>query len=714
MRTLIKNIIYEKYDIEENNFNIKFIGVTNIEKLINELNHQLVLSEINDIKDFNEIQKLLVTLFINQYINLNPTIPKSSRYYDFLKPQFQVLKNHNITRGYYIANDVYFKGKIQNNHKKILNIGIMPTFLESYLTINGKDSTARKLYEQTNIDFISIKSIKNNINDNIYEKIFDKIKSKYPKINFIDKLNNFYNINLFEILSNKILADKYDLIIFDTYKNIIDVDKSLELLEEYPKLNTNNINRFISSLMHSKVLFFQVIFAINKLNIDGDLILLFPGFENKVNNQILIILNILFNNITLYHSDKDYSFRYFVICKGLKINTENNNLINFLTNNIYNKLLTDINQNNKILINLFDHINIINPVIEKIVYFHTKLIDKFFIINNKLKSLVKFVDNNDFIIKLYDDQYYIQLYNTYTFLGIFYNFNIINEIIIEQLDSYKLKLYKLLLKPYYYNFDFKIEHNLQFKIICENITYDEFKQLFKPLIYYDIFALIIFNDEYNLDEFMNMQNKCYIYTEKIHKITNSDFAHNEILQLVLKDIKNKLYLFIDYDLIIKSNEIKNLINKYLNKNKDYIIIKFQLKNIKPLLISLIYIFCNLYSKVEIIKPESSMSNFFIVFSFIYSDKITNIDKLLQYLENFNKTNNKTNNEINELFYLVQVDENFINLFSNIIFKFILKEIILANRLKFIFNGKTYTDSYYSIVQANKINKNIDIIKIDQF
>ena len=82
----------------------------------------------------------------------------------------------------------------------------------------------------------------------------------------------------------------------------------------------------------------------------------------------------------------------------------------------------------------------------------------------------------------------------------------------------------------------------------------------------------------------------------------------------------------------------------------------------------------------------------------------------QYLENFNKTNN----EINELFYLVQVDENFINLFSNIIFKFILKEIILANRLKFILNGKTYTDSYYSIVQANKINKNIDIIKIDQF
>ena len=107
-----------------------------------------------------------------------------------------------------------------------------------------------------------------------------------------------------------------------------------------------NINqRYLLSVLDSKYILFQVIFAINKLNTNGDLILLLSGSNHIIYQQLITILATLFEEILLINSEIDYSYRYFAICKGFKPNIK---LIKELTQNI---------SDNMILINLFDSSN---------------------------------------------------------------------------------------------------------------------------------------------------------------------------------------------------------------------------------------------------------------------------------------------------------------------------------------------------------------------
>jgi len=122
---------------------------------------------ILDIKNFNDLDKLILTMFINQYINLNPIISQYSPYSKFLKPQINMLKKKILMRGFYVSTDILLKSKINLSHRKILNISSLPTFIESYITIKNQNIKCE------NIDFIRIKS---KSNKTIYDNIINNFK----------------------------------------------------------------------------------------------------------------------------------------------------------------------------------------------------------------------------------------------------------------------------------------------------------------------------------------------------------------------------------------------------------------------------------------------------------------------------------------------------------------------------------------------------------
>ena len=122
----------------------------------------------------------------------------------------------------------------------------------------------------------------------------------------------------------------------------------------------------------------------------------------------------------------------------------------------------------------------------------------------------------------------------------------------------------------------------------------------------------------------------------------------------------------------------------------------------PLFISKLYILSRLFKNMNIIKTNSMISYFscvFFDFNELYTNKLQkNINKIVtkydEYIEN---------NKINKNLILVQIDDFFISEINNIITKLILKELILSLKYKFIFNGESYTESFYSF--AKQIKKN---------
>ena len=701
MKTLLKNITFEKYNIINSNINFEFncIKEEQFLKYIESSKLFILLqtfSDINDIKNYNERDKLILTLFINQYINLNPTISSHNKYNEFLKPQIQMLNKKNISRGYFVTNDVLNKCNISLDKNKILNVSTIPTFAESYITL-GKNNSL-------NIDYINVSSLKHdstNPINNIYNELNNKFKSTYSQINFIDNFN-FYKRHIQDIIKDEGLKPKYDLILFDTYKNIFEFNESLNIIDEYPKLNTNNINRFVSAIIHNKSLIQQIIFAINKLEVDGDLILLFSGFDNIFNNQLLILLGRIFNEILLFHSDKDYSFRYYVVCKKFNNDTDMIAKLNVQ----YEKFL--LTNSSNILISIFDSstVEYLNEIPQLSISNH--LINKFNLVSNKITELTKFIDQKDLIIKLYNQIYYIQLLNSYFYLIGLFNINQINEIILNKLNEHKIKLFDKMLIPYKYSFNIESSNVVKFKFIFEYLNDNQIVEMFNFMKYNKLFDLVVFNDSYSNNDFIGIESKTTFFSKEI---VNNPFLYELNNYLSKFDVNTNINIDTNKINIFDANNILenklNLLEKCFNENYKYMVIKFKLNDLCPLLISIIYILSNIYGKTEIIKLESLASNFFIIFASL-NENIqvnTNIGKII---ETYNKTislNKANTNSNNKNLYLVQIDDNFITTFNEIILKFTLKNLMQSLRYKFIYIGKSYTESYYSLVKQSSIVKN---------
>lgn len=562
------------------------------------------IKDIKDIKNYNDKEKTFLAMFINKYININPLVSKYNKYIEFLFEPYNMLKYKPILRGYYNALLIlnYSKIPITNKKTKILQVGILPTFIEAYFTLSSNETFLNNTYS-----FIKTESNKfDKVIDNsiLYDKLIDKLLKKMNLLILHNK--KFYDLQIKELISKD--NNKYDLIIFDTYKNISNINIENEI-------NKYDIEpRYLSAIIHSKYILHQILYSVHKLENNGDLILLFPGFGIGINiyNKIISLLQNFFQEIYLIHSDIDFSFRYYVICKQFNGQIDN-----------INKLITNLTSDN-ILTNININLEIENNIIKK---FNDNLLNKFKMIEHNINTINLYLKNISLTTKLYNEQYYIQLFNTYNLLKKIFD--------IKKLNHKTNKLLKKHLKKTENKLSIQLSNIHKYRILSDTkeiiiknikLTDKQFNGIFYVLDYLKLYG-IIFKD-FELDE-------------QLGNIT-------------------------EYS--VKPKDFSEYLNqKNINiKNIPTVIIKFKLSDISPLLISLIYIYTNIYNKSYITKPENSTTVYYFIAEQI-NDEI-NVDKL----ETFDKDR-----------LLVSLTDYFINRLNYIFSRFIINEMLMIQRVRYL-------------------------------
>ena len=547
---------------------------------------------IKDIKDYNDKEKTFLAMFINKYININPLVSKYNKYIDFLFEPYNMLKYKPILRGYYNALLILDYSKIPITKTKILQVGILPTFIEAYFTLSNND------YSYT-YNFIKIESNKfDRIIDNstLYDKLIDKLLKKIDLS--ISHNKKFYDLQIKDLVSKD--DTKYDLIIFDTYKNISNINIDMNKYDIEP--------RYLSAIIHSKYILHQILYSVYKLENDGNLILLFPGFGIDIYHKIISLLQNFFQEIYLINSDIDFSFRYYVICK--KFNGKIDNIDNLMTNLSSDDILTNINLKTE------------NHIIKK---FNDNLINKFRMIEHNINIINSYLKNIGLTNKLYNEQYYIQLLNTYNLLKKIFDVKKLNRKTIKLLEKHSKKTEnKLSIQSSYIHKYRILSDTKQLNIKNIKLSDQQFNELFYVLDYLKLYD-VIFGD-FKLDE-------------------------------QLRDIT-------EYS--VKPKDFSEYINqkKISIKNIPTVVIKFKLSDISPLFVSLIYIYTNIYSKSYITKQETT------VYYFIADQINDNIS--IDKLETFDR---------NRL--IVSLSDYFINRLNQIFSRFIINEMLMIQRVRYL-------------------------------
>lgn len=547
---------------------------------------------IKDIKDYNDKEKTFLAMFINKYININPLVSKYNKYIDFLFEPYNMLKYKPILRGYYNALLILDYSKIPITKTKILQVGILPTFIEAYFTLSNND------YSYT-YNFIKIESNKfDRIIDNstLYDKLIDKLLKKIDLS--ISHNKKFYDLQIKDLVSKD--DNKYDLIIFDTYKNISNINIDMNKYDIEP--------RYLSAIIHSKYILHQILYSVYKLENDGNLILLFPGFGTDIYHKIISLLQNFFQEIYLINSDIDFSFRYYVICK--KFNGKIDNIDNLITNLSSDDILTNINLKTE------------NHIIKK---FNDNLINKFRMIEHNINIINSYLKNIGLTNKLYNEQYYIQLLNTYNLLKKIFDVKKLNRKTIKLLKKHSKKTEnKLSIQSSYIHKYRILSDTKQLNIKNIKLSDQQFNELFYVLDYLKLYD-VIFGD-FKLDE-------------KLRDIT-------------------------EYS--VKPKDFSEYINqkKISIKNIPTVVIKFKLSDISPLFVSLIYIYTNIYSKSYITKQETT------VYYFIADQINDNIS--IDKLETFDR---------NRL--VVSLSDYFINRLNQIFSRFIINEMLMIQRVRYL-------------------------------
>ena len=547
---------------------------------------------IKDIKDYNDKEKTFLAMFINKYININPLVSKYNKYIDFLFEPYNMLKYKPILRGYYNALLILDYSKIPITKTKILQVGILPTFIEAHFTLSNND------YSYT-YNFIKIESNKfDRIIDNstLYDKLIDKLLKKIDLS--ISHNKKFYDLQIKDLVSKD--DNKYDLIIFDTYKNISNINIDI---------NKYNIEpRYLSAIIHSKYILHQILYSVYKLENDGNLILLFPGFGIDIYHKIISLLQNFFQEIYLINSDIDFSFRYYVICK--KFNGKIDNIDNLITNLSSDDILTNINLKTE------------NHIIKK---FNDNLINKFRMIEHNINIINSYLKNIGLTNKLYNEQYYIQLLNTYNLLKKIFDVKKLNRKTIKLLKKHSKKTEnKLSIQSSYIHKYRILSDTKQLNIKNIKLSDQQFNELFYVLDYLKLYD-VIFGD-FKLDE-------------QLRDITEYSVKPKDFSEYINK----------------KKISIKNI---------PTVVIKFKLSDISPLFVSLIYIYTNIYSKSYITKQETT------VYYFIADQINDNIS--IDKLETFDR---------NRL--IVSLSDYFINRLNQIFSRFIINEMLMIQRVRYL-------------------------------
>ena len=568
------------------------LSYNNLEKI--KLVEEKKYDSIKDIKNYNDKEKTFLAMFINKYININPLVSKYNKYIDFLFEPYNMLKYKPILRGYYNALLILDYSKIPITKTKILQVGILPSFIEAHFTLSNNDPSS------STYNFIKIESNKfDKIIDNstLYDKLIDKLLKKIDLS--ISHNKKFYDLHIKDLISKD--DTKYDLIIFDTYKNISNINLDM---------NKNDVDpRYLSAIIHSKYILHQILYSVYKLENDGNLILLFPGFGIDIYHKIISLLQNFFQEIYLIHSDIDFSFRYYVICK--KFNGKIDNIDNIMINLSSNDILTNINLKTE------------NNIIKK---FNHNLINKFRMIEQNINTTNTYLKNIGLTIKLYNEQYYIQLSNTYNLLKKIFDIKKINHKTIKLLEKHSEKIEnKLSIQSSYIHKYRILSDTKQIKIKNMKLTDQQFNELLYVLDYLKLYD-IIFGD-FKLDE--------------------------QLGNIIEYSVKPK-----DFSEYLNQKNISI-------KNIPTVVIRFKLSDISPLFVSLIYIYSNIYIKSYITKPEETTVYYFI------ADQI-NDNISIDNFETFDKN-----------ILIVSLSDYFINRLNQIFSRLIINEMLMIQRVKYL-------------------------------
>jgi len=172
MKAIIKKLDISNLRTEnlETKFDFKYIRINDLIELI--LTNENYVSknkiQINDIKTINYKEKIILSMFVDDYVHLFPTISKYNIYSEYLFNKLNPLNENTLFRGIFVSSDILYQNKL-NGYKKIAQIGVLPTFLEAYLQINDAPVIC---------DFINIVSSKYNPNSNnndLYDKLIDNM-----------------------------------------------------------------------------------------------------------------------------------------------------------------------------------------------------------------------------------------------------------------------------------------------------------------------------------------------------------------------------------------------------------------------------------------------------------------------------------------------------------------------------------------------------------
>ena len=697
MKTLIKNINQEKYKSDTFDLNYQIISIDQfIDLIISDKKYQEIQQiSISDIKDYNDKEKVILTMFINKYINLNPMVSKYNKYIDYLFEKVNILSFEPILRGFFNAIDLIHDTQIDTSYKNILQIGTLPTFLEAYLYLN---------HNIIHSDFIQIKSSKydsNTDNYKLFDSLYMKIQLSHPNININTSLINFYNMSLNDI--NKQIKTSYDFIIFDTYKNISNINFE-SYLDEYDSLNL----KYLSAIVHSKYIWHQIIFGLNKLNQNGSLILLLPAYEHQIYDQYISILLSVFEDVKLYHSEIDFSLRYFLIGKKYKPNA---------------KLLEKINSqytiisSNDILISLSTNPNN-NKITEPFV---KSLDDKFISIQHKLKQINDYFENKILIKKLYYEQYFCQLFESNRWAHNIFELKFINQTIINIIDEYKSYLYSKLISLNQYKFSLDL---LDPKLILvgKTVKKNELYQILNCMKYIDLQNLIILDQSFINNHYIQLSDQLNIFhktrSTKIYDLVK--YNNTKILDIIsimnlldpIGSSRREMYSdidifktdymskkvadikYIDIDYYLKQTSKTNIFENILSNT----IISFGLEDIGSFLLSILYTFSIIHSKSYIIKPITSNNLYYFVGSGLSDIKQSKLNKL-KTLYDANISNIDTD------YYIVKISEEFVDKIKNISSKLIVNNLLHMYRLKFVNYNESFINYYNMILkQTNKLIK----------
>jgi len=514
--------------------------------------------------------------------------------------------------------------------------------------------------------------------------------------NIIKNVENFYTSNFLNTQQNN-----YDLIIFDTYKNLHMIN-----YEEIP----SNINmRLLSSIIHAKYILGQIIFAINKLENNGDLILLLSGFDDSMQKQLITLLVELFDSVTFYHSKIDYSYRYFVICKHFN---KNNIMINVIT-----KLYEEKNKNkDEILINLLpSDMRIVD------VNMNEMLIHKFQEITSKINILKSYFSNTILIKKIYYDTYYYQLQNTKKFIDNIFGEDKTSNIIHDMLYEYNINLYNKLIKLSSY-YSEHINNTNKLEILFENVKEEDYIKIYKFDNYLKLINLVGYDIDKGYDNvsYKNIKKEMSHFFDAnkyLSKKVDISFKHIGLIELLRKfkfvgnndniiisdeieiiktvceeyNIKNLTYIDFEYYL-----NLKNKTNIFENLTQN-IIIKFELSLLSPLLISIFYCLSFLFGKYAIFRPEIFSGYYYFISQ--TENKIKNNDNTILLIKLFNINLSKINSSLQ----LVVISSDFIDNIIVIINKLINKELMDVVRYKYPFINPEYKIIYDMMLRKyNKI------------